>query len=109
METILIRPELLEQVKNQTKITTCRYGIRTYPLGKTILKSNASEDFVYINITDLKYCKFKDITDGIAKSDGFESKENLIAVMRDIYGDITEGSDITIVCFELCDTSEDKL
>jgi len=103
METILIRPELLQLVREKIKTTTCRNGIRNYPCGKTILKSNASEDYSYINITGLIYYKFKDITDEIAKGDGFKNRENLIAVMRDIYGEITDDSDITIVSFELCE------
>jgi len=101
METILIKPVLLELVKQGIKTSTCRNGIRTYPLGKTILKSNVSEDFVYIEITELKYYKFKDITDEIAKTDGFKNKENLIEVMKEIYGDITPESDISIVFFKL--------
>ena len=46
MEIIHIRPELLELVKLGLKTTTCRFGYRDYPLEKTILQSNASEDFV---------------------------------------------------------------
>lgn len=103
METILIRPNLLELVKQGVKTTTCRMGIRNYPLTKTILKSNVegSEDFVYIIITDIKYHKLNDITDEIAKSDGFANKENLYNVMKDIYKDITNSSDISIIYFSL--------
>ena len=37
----------------------------------------------------------------LRKSDGFDNKENLVEVMKNIYGDITDDSDITIVYFEL--------
>jgi hypothetical protein len=101
METILIKPELLELVKKEEKTTTCRQGLRTYSLAKTILKSNASEDFVYINVNELRYYKLKDVTDEMAMDDGFENRDNLIQVLQGIYQGINDESDVTIVCFSL--------
>lgn len=101
MEQILIREELLTLVINREKTTTCRKGIRNYPLGATILKSNSSENQTLINILDMKYIKLKDVTDEIVKSDGFQDKSNLFKVMQEIYEDITDETDITIVYFEL--------
>lgn len=101
METILINSDLLELVKQGKKITTCRNGIRKYKSGKTILKSNISEDFVIINITELVYCKLKDVTEDMAKDDGFVNKANLIELLESIYKEINDESDITIVHFSL--------
>ena len=101
MQEILIREELLEQTIEGKKTTTCRKGIRTYDLGETILKSNSSENFVLINITELKYYKMKDITDEIAKCDGFANRENFIKVMQEIYESINDDTDVTLVIYEL--------
>lgn len=100
METILIRPELLQLVIDGKKKSTCRNGIRNYPIGRAILKSNQSDDHCFINITKLVYHKLGDVTDEMAKDDGFDTKDNLLAVMQEIYAGITDESDITIVYFE---------
>jgi hypothetical protein len=104
MEIILIRPELLKLVKQGKKTTTCRNGKRNYPLGKTILKDNSSEDYIYINITKLQYSKLKDITDETAQNDRFADRENLIIVLNEIYTGINEDSDVTIVYFSMEET-----
>jgi len=101
METILIKPNLLKLVINGQKVTTCRHGVRTYPLEKTRLQSNSSEDYIYININELKYYKLKNITNDMAQDDGFDNRENLIEVLEQIYDGINDDSDITIVCFTL--------
>jgi len=103
MNQILIKPELLQLVKENKKTSTCRQGIRTYPLGLTILASNVpeSEDFAYIDIKELRYYKLKGVTDEMAQDDGFDNRENLIKVLESIYEGINDESDITIVCFTL--------
>lgn len=99
METILIKPLLLELAKAGLKTTTYRKGIRQYELGKAILKSNESDDFMYIDITEVKYFKLKDITDEIAESNGFKDKVSFNKLIKDTYEDINKESDVTIVCF----------
>ena len=99
METILIRPELLELVRDGKKHSTCRLGRRNYPLGMTKLQSNASEDYSYIDITEMEYIKLGDLSEKVAARDGYRDTVQLIETMKDIYVDITDDSDITIVWF----------
>lgn len=101
MQEILIREELLDQVKAGTKTTTCRLGKRDYAMGKTRLKSNSTDNFTMINLIKMVYHEAKDLTDEIAKTDGFDTKENFLAVMHDIYGEIKDDDIITVVYFEL--------
>jgi len=103
MNGILIRENLLEQVIKGEKTTTCRLGRREYPLVKMIMRSNSSNNFCVIKVLKTEYVAFGNITDEIAKKDGFETRGNFIDVMRDIYGDVKPDDVITIVFFEVVD------
>ena len=103
LEIILIRPDLLELTRQGKKYSTCRYGIRNYPLGKTILMSNQAEDFIYINITKINYCKFYELTDEVARMDGFKDVQELKTILGDIYGYIPADADMSIIEFNLED------
>lgn len=101
MQEILIREELLNEVKAGRKTTTCRNGKRDYAMGETRLKSNSSENFAMINLLKMEYRRVDELTDEIAKTDGFDTKEKFIAVMEEIYGKLDNDSIITVVYFEL--------
>ena len=101
MQEILIREELLDEVKAGRKTTTCRNGKRDYAMGETRLKSNSTENFAMINLLKMEFRTVGTLDDEIAKTDGFKTKSDFISVMEDIYGKLDDDSVITVVYFEL--------
>jgi hypothetical protein len=101
MQEILIKEELLQLVLDGKKTTTCRFGKRDYKLTRTRLKSNSSDNFTYIDLLDMRFIEAKDITDETANYDGFNTREELVAVLTSIYGAIKDSDIITIVYFKL--------
>ena len=101
MQEILIREELLNEVKAGRKTTTCRNGKRDYSMGETQLKSNSTENFAIINLLKMEFRTVGELDDEIAKTDGFNTKAEFISVMEDIYGKLNDDNIITVVYFEL--------
>ncbi|MEM0377145.1 MAG: ASCH domain-containing protein [Thermofilum sp.] len=89
----------LERVLRGEKTTTIRRGIVT-----------PSKDHVYLacdgkvlgeaRISSLRFVKIKDLTDADAKRDGFESRDELLKALREIYPDISQEDWVTVIALE---------
>lgn len=100
IQTIELREDMFENVRKRIKIATLRNGKRDYVLGDTILYGNEHKNAVFIKVTEINYKAFREITDADAQQEGYTKRDELIAVMKDIYKDITDDSIVTQVFFE---------
>ena len=98
IQTIELRDDLFENVRNCTKIATLRKGVREYALGNTLLYGKKYCDMV--TVKDVIFKKFNEITDNDAKQEGYNKANELKNVMKEFYPDITEDTICTQVWFE---------
>lgn len=98
IQTIELRDEMFDNVRKEIKIATLRKGKRDYTTGKTILFGQKYCDL--IDVTNVRYIKFSEITDADAQQEGYENKQGLIDVMKEIYTDITDETICTQVWFK---------
>lgn len=93
------KKKYLERVLRGEKTTTIRRGIVT-----------PSKDHVYLTcdgqvlgearISSLRFVKIRDLTDADAKRDGFESRDELLKALREIYPDISQEDWVTVISLE---------
>jgi uncharacterized protein YqfB (UPF0267 family) len=95
---IALAPEFHDLVKDGTKTQTIRYGRRDYPLGDAVFEGEYMP--TNIEITELVYKKFKNLTFEDAELDGFNTLEELQTVLLDFYPDTGPDTDITLVKFK---------
>ena len=94
---IKLRDEMFPEVLSGKKTATLRKGIRNYHLGIAALYGK--DNFAFIAITKITYTKLQHITDQDAQTEGYNSRKELVDVMKNIYPDITESSEVTQVHF----------
>jgi len=100
IQTIELRENMFDDVRNNIKIATLRNGKRDYELGSTILYGNEHGNTVFIDVNKISYMRLKDIIDADAQQEGYEKRDDLINIMKDIYKDITDESIVTQVFFK---------
>jgi hypothetical protein len=99
MTKIKMAPHLLTLVSANIKTSTVRYGHRDYPLGEAILETPDEGMGAPININQVTYCRFKDLDDDVAHTDGFKNLGELKEALLEFYPDITDETEVTIVRF----------
>jgi hypothetical protein len=98
MEKIALADKFFEKVKDGTKTSTVRYGLRNYELGDCLFYSDIQSTMVKINM--ISYCSFSGLTDSDAKREGYETKEELQNAVREFYPAVQDTDTMTIVTFE---------
>ncbi len=99
------------------KRVTCRLGRRDVPLGHFVFVStdpvqdvsdgvgsyqDGGETFLccLVVVTEVRYKRLVDVTNGEAKADGFKSARSMLVGLRRFYPDIHLGSEVTLVYFQ---------
>lgn len=97
MTTLPLAADLVPLVLSGRKTSTVRLGLRDYKKGNAALVSKGAK--IDIEITDITFTKVSDLTDAIAKRDGYETITDLLAALRHFYPDLSEERDVTIIGF----------
>jgi hypothetical protein len=98
-DVIKIYPEYYQSVVTGKKRSTIRKGRKNYELGDATLDFGDRSLDVYITAIMLKPYGLLDDEDAI--DDGFDSLEDLQAVITSIHPDVETFHDMTIVFFDL--------
>lgn len=99
---ILIAPieEMRARVLDGRKKITIREGHRDYKPGKVILCCHLEPWAVSADIVSVRHTTLGEVTDEEYESDGFADRENMLAVMRRFYPNITSDSPVTVIRWE---------
>lgn len=100
MNVLKLRKEMFPLIYSGKKTCTSRQGIRDFTLYDKLIfvateDSSISTDVI---VTDIKYCKFSELTKEEAIKEGYESLEELKEVLKKIY-DISKDDNFTLVEF----------
>lgn len=84
---------------NGFKQVSVRTNFRDYTDGNKLVLYNEQVGFVATaTISSVRYCQLREVTEQECKDDGFESLEELLAVLQGFYGDsITLDSSVTVL------------
>lgn len=96
-----IRHSLFTKIANEQKKSTSRLGERDVEVGeKLIFRSTDDENFAYeTTVTDVKVCKFSEITEEDAKMEGYTSLEEMTASLKNVY-EFDKNSVFTLIKFK---------
>ena len=104
MNLIMIASKFEGDLRTGKKTTTVRKGRRTYTLGEGVFKlipiMDASTD-IPIVIESITYMSFGDLTEEIAKTDGFDNLDELKSELLGFYSDLTKEDEVTVVGFSV--------
>ncbi len=101
MERINFDPEYVAAILDGKKTTTVRRGIKSYPVGKLVELTVNNRTFALARVKKVVVKRLRELSDDDARRDGFESRSDLIAALRRIYGDIKDDEFVTVVHFEV--------
>jgi hypothetical protein len=94
---IPLAPDLAPLVLSGRKTSTVRLGIRNYPIGPAkIVSGNLN---IPIEITEVEFTKVGHLSEGVAKSEGYESLEELFGALKRFYPGASVDRDVTVVRF----------
>ena len=100
MTKIALRHNLFYKVKDGTKTSTARFGVRGYPLGDAIFYCEETGETVNIQIKALIYQKFNELTLEDALRDGYKNLKEFKETLLNIYPQTLENDEYTIVVFK---------
>jgi hypothetical protein len=100
MITITISAEFRHSILTGKKRSTIRKGTRSIPLGPALL-SLSPEDQIPINITSVRTCLTSELTEPIARTDGFDSTQALIHALERFYPNLGTSDTLTIIEFSI--------
>ena len=104
MEVLKLRKELFPLVLSGKKTSTSRQGIRCFEIGEEIELVMTEDETcsIDVTITNVKYIKYKDLTENEAINEGYSSLEELQLALEKIYT-VNDDDDFTIVEFIMRD------
>ena len=94
---IPLAADLVPLVLGGKKTSTVRLGIRNYPLGPAKIVSGSVG--IPIEITEIKFTKVGRLDEPTAKSEGYDSLDELQCALKRFYPRAGLDSDITVVRF----------
>ena len=101
MQELLLRREIFGKVLDKTKKGTSRKGKRDIVKGELLFKMTEDETRqAIVNVTDVRYVPYCDITEEDAIKEGYESLEDLQDILTRIYGEIAPDETFTFVEWE---------
>ena len=89
--------EQWNDILDKTKEITIREGLREYAPGFCILTNIDVNRSVGVDITSVRHCKLKEVTNQEYLEDNFRSRDDLYEGMREYYPSMTPDSDVTII------------
>ncbi len=101
MRRINFNPEYVAPILSGSKRTTVRRGRRRYERGEVVELTVNRRPFARAKVVWSMVKRISELTDEDARRDGFLSREELLRVLRRIYGRMEEGEFVTIIAFEL--------
>ncbi|MDK2795166.1 MAG: hypothetical protein PWQ22_1643 [Archaeoglobaceae archaeon] len=104
-EKLNFDPEFIQKILGGSKRTTVRRGIKSYPVGRIVELTANEKSFALAKIRKVVVKRLSEISEEDAKLDGFESREELIKKLKEIYGDISDKEFFTVVHFEVLSQS----
>lgn len=100
-QELLLRRAIFGKVLDRSKHSTSRKGKRDIVKGALLFKMTEDEtQQVIVNVTNVRYIPFGEISEEEAVKEGYESVEQLRSVLFDIYGETPETELFTFVEFE---------
>ena len=102
MDVLKLRKEMFPAIYSGRKTCTSRQGIRNFaPQGKlTFIATEDDSIRADVLITNVKLCKFDELTKDEAIKEGYASLEDLKKVLKEIY-DISKDDNFTLIEFML--------
>ncbi|HJV32529.1 MAG TPA: ASCH domain-containing protein [Patescibacteria group bacterium] len=96
---LLIAPdeEMRYRVETGGKTITIREGHRDYRPGLVMLCCEKVPWAVMADITDVRHCALREVTEEEWTADGFVSQSDLLTQMRRFYPKLELGSDVTVI------------
>lgn len=93
--------ETWDQLFSGRKEITLREGYRDYKVDKpVILCCHILGYAVMADVTSVRYCLLKEVTEDEYLADGFSSFKDMLEQMKQYYPDLTENSPMTVVVWE---------
>lgn len=105
-QSLRIRAEYLSAIRQGKKRATIRKGKLNIQPGPLLFECGT--DVHFVNVTSVKWRKFKSLTDADAILDGFENLEELKKVLNQIYPDLDYNTYVTLIEFDLPLTKRPK-
>ncbi|WP_082641498.1 ASCH domain-containing protein [Bradyrhizobium yuanmingense] len=97
MKTLPLSERLIPWVIEGRKTSTVRLGKRNYELGDSVLISR--EHRIPIRILSVTYSLVRGLDGSVAKTEGYNSLDELKEELRYFYPDIDDDSEVTVVRF----------
>ncbi len=103
MDSLKLRKEQFLLVLSGKKTSTSRQGIRRFEVGEEIELVMTEDETcsIDVTITNVKYIKYKDLTENEAIKEGYSSLEELQLALERIY--TVNDDDFTIIEFTMRD------
>ena len=97
-----LRKDIFPLLLSGVKTSTSRFGIREAKVGETLTFVMTEDETVKLNtvVTDVKHCRFKDLTEAEALKEGYNTLDELKNVLKSIYN-CNEEDDFTLLHFTL--------
>lgn len=106
MHELRINPSYLEAIRYGEKTSTIRLGYRDIPLWEKILFVDEYGAFTVVDVNMLMYTTVGHLTDTDATRDGFNSRQELVDALEEIYGSLDFDTGVTVIGFTIDDEAE---
>ena len=101
MQELLLKRDIFGKVLDGNKKSTSRKGKRGIVNGVLLFKMTEDEtQQVIVNVTNVRYLPYGDITEGEAVKEGYKSLDELRDILTRIYGEIAPDETFTFVEWE---------
>jgi hypothetical protein len=100
LTALLIAPDedMRYAIERGLKTITIREGMRDYRKGGMVMLCCHLEPWaVQADITDVRHCRLRHVTEEEWRADGFVSQEDLLHQMHRFYPKLTLDSDVTVI------------
>lgn len=94
---IIFASKFIDMIDEGIKTTTVRRGVREYTSGIYDLYNPKKSVHGYVVINGVKVTTFGELTEDVAKTDGFKSLEELKNELLLFYPELVDDSPVTIV------------
>lgn len=100
MDILKLRKEMFPAIYSGKKTCTSRQGIRNFTLYDKLMLVATEDSSIHteVIVTNVRYCKFDELTKEEAVKEGYESLEELKETLNRIY-DISKDDNFTLVEF----------
>jgi hypothetical protein len=94
---IPLAADLVPLVLSGKKTSTVRVGSRNYPLGPARIVSGNMH--IPIEITEIEFTKVGHLDERVAKSEGYDSLDELLSILMRFYPGTGTDRDVTVIRF----------